>query len=478
MEHLPDDVLLMVMQFVDVPDLLACRLVCKRLGGLALHPDAWRHRHLSSGGGVRQALRLAPCLRRIDVCVSTRSTTEMQCLFVATKCAVPELRIKLCPLFANAVGVVALAIRNQEALGRLRRLLLVYATTTTVANQLNYVEAGPPPGPIRLLFATLASTSGLEWLRLPGGSYTVPIAVSLHRATQSSPKVFSCMHVQETEPFVAFVLAAHAATLEEVELGVGEDGVDMHATTAGRLLAGGAPNLRALSCGLMPGLASVAASAPSLRSVTLYVTPGTQDHVGEAETLLRSAEHLRTVTLHYKVPTGAAAVGHSLVAALTGRNWPSRVQSLSVIDEVQTCRSGRDADYPHVQSLRAVLPSLPDLRHLKLNAVLDALARAVTPASAPALRTLTLLPVPGRRKVCGHAFLHDGAVRALVKNNPELELRILAPRYYCRNCQKCSLGCHGLKEGDGGWQQKSILRYAWKASDKFLWVSCNARVDV
>lgn len=102
MEHLPDDVLAMVMQYVGVEDLLACRLVSKRIGGLALHPDAWRRRRLGFSSAADfdtnfddnrclcPVLRLAPC-----VAVLARYLTHRQLICrpedTSMRCAAEEV---------------------------------------------------------------------------------------------------------------------------------------------------------------------------------------------------------------------------------------------------------------------------------------------------------------------------------------------------------------------------------------------------
>lgn len=75
LDQLPDDVLVHAMQYLDPADLLACRLVCKRIGDVALHREVWRHRqyrHLGAfGPRVKECacpvLLLAPCLHTLAI---------------------------------------------------------------------------------------------------------------------------------------------------------------------------------------------------------------------------------------------------------------------------------------------------------------------------------------------------------------------------------------------------------------------------
>ncbi|XP_052133193.1 uncharacterized protein LOC113213875 [Frankliniella occidentalis] len=138
LDQLPEDILAMAMSRLCVVDVLACRLVCKRLAGLAQHPDVWRHRHLDVDDYSKSArieccrvLRLAPCLREI----STSVTTALSCRHAdlrTTSCAARVLSIavdmggKCGPEEATKAVQV---IKQQEALGRLRAVSLVFWQT-------------------------------------------------------------------------------------------------------------------------------------------------------------------------------------------------------------------------------------------------------------------------------------------------------------------------------------------------------------
>lgn len=89
-----DDSLIAVMQYLDVEDLIACRLVCKRISGLAAHPDVWRHRTLSYANPlVCQVLGLAPCLDILYVELLTSECRESA--YTSTRCAVEERKLLL-----------------------------------------------------------------------------------------------------------------------------------------------------------------------------------------------------------------------------------------------------------------------------------------------------------------------------------------------------------------------------------------------
>ncbi|XP_052119615.1 uncharacterized protein LOC127748784 isoform X2 [Frankliniella occidentalis] len=124
MEQLPDDVLLEVMRCLTVKDLFACRLVCKALGALALHPDVWRYRSFNADEDDNDnqlwqpVLRLAPCLGAL---YATLPPPVWGCLLVCTmtRCAVQKLSLTV---YEGGCMHTAAMIRNQEGLGRLRLL--------------------------------------------------------------------------------------------------------------------------------------------------------------------------------------------------------------------------------------------------------------------------------------------------------------------------------------------------------------------
>lgn len=130
MDALPDEVLLQVLALLDVRQVLAVRLVCRRLRDLAMHADLWRRRSLDTYfhpvGVVKAVLRLAPCLGVLHLSGDT-GLSRCGVLAATTQCAVSHLKLHLLVLehCEDVVHVVAaLVLRNQVALGRLRCLTM------------------------------------------------------------------------------------------------------------------------------------------------------------------------------------------------------------------------------------------------------------------------------------------------------------------------------------------------------------------
>ncbi|XP_026287940.1 uncharacterized protein LOC113213172 [Frankliniella occidentalis] len=430
---LPADVLLGVMQHVDVPDLLACRLVCKRLHGLALQPDAWRHRQLHGNRHTPQALRLAPCLKAWKLHLTSQVSRLPLALCTATKCAVTQLGITITTKHIE-FEVTGRVIRNQAALGRLRRLQLILKN---LHYRIGDVE-------LTKLLATAVLTGGLEKLTIIcfNGKLPSPDTPALLAGPAPSPSV-KTLHFSlspATEPFVSFVLAAHAATLEKVSLGESPCSWSASSSIAAQLA--GMPNLRELTCCLLPGL-QAAAACKSLRHFELLVyrphlnpdDEALRRNLLDAGEFLRRADQLESVRLEYL--SDDVRVGPS-VLSLSPRSRPQR---LVIVDDHYF---EQDSDYPHLQPLLAALPSLTALHHLELNAVvLDGLAGALTPVTAPALRTLKLRPVQGRTP-CAHAYLHSRSMATLLADNPALQVHVHA-RNVCLEvdtCETCRRHCH------------------------------------
>ncbi|XP_052132006.1 uncharacterized protein LOC127751860, partial [Frankliniella occidentalis] len=193
---LPDDVIVMVLQYLPVEYVLACRLVCKRLCDLAFHWDVWRHRSLKDDDYYAGAvLHLAPCLDTLTVTglVPTLAVTT-------TSCAVASLELLLDYASATTAVEYALALRNQESLGRLRKLYL---------DGLEYYST---PGK-DVLVRTVAKCSNLESLEVNGD-----LPLVSHPVVNGPPKPsltnFRCAVNENSASFVNTILAAHAATLE------------------------------------------------------------------------------------------------------------------------------------------------------------------------------------------------------------------------------------------------------------------------
>ncbi|XP_026275523.2 uncharacterized protein LOC113204533 [Frankliniella occidentalis] len=412
MQPLLDDELIMVLQNVDVADLLTCRLVCKRLGGLALHPDVWRHRRLRCSLDPLHAptLRLAPCLGEAMLVLRDGSPTP---LYTETECAMAGLRVFMSGDGKEVLAKALLVVRNQLALGRLRSVSLV----------LDFEEVVD----VHELFDLLASTCELEEIEI-----TIRCVMtarwepnSLAPPPRPSLKRLHCIR-PDTHPFNLFMLKAHAATLEEFHFSPWGEWLPLPSM----------PNLRELEACAFSGMAALA-TCTKLRKAVLNVF-WTDPCGKDAEEFLRRAHQLQSVSLHYTIRERGDAL--DLVLALAGRPGQSRLERLEIHDEHTEC-----ADYPHLPPLLAALPSLTALRHLELNAVVEGLAGSITPATAPALRTLRLTPVAGWKGVCAHAHLHKRSVQTLMADNP-LVVLLMRARHFCLPekypCTTCALGCH------------------------------------
>ncbi|XP_052129884.1 uncharacterized protein LOC127751032 [Frankliniella occidentalis] len=263
MEHLPDDVLAMVMQYLGVHDLLACRLVSKRVGALALHPDAWRHRRLGLGSArdfdinfddnrcLCPVLRLAPCVAVLARYLTRR---HLPCRLAddSMRCAAEEIWINVRKDISSDVFEL---IRRQGELGRLKVI------------SMNLIGDAP----VAAAMEAVLSVKGLKGLkvmtiRLPGRELDeIPAMAtpSLHTL-----KHFDFRLGPESERFVNSILSEHATTIEKVALD-GYLSSDLSLTSTAPLLAT-MTRLRELRCPALPGLEAVAA-CESLRTLRLSV---------------------------------------------------------------------------------------------------------------------------------------------------------------------------------------------------------------
>ncbi|XP_026279618.1 uncharacterized protein LOC113207319 [Frankliniella occidentalis] len=423
MDQLPDDVLVEVMQHLAVPDLFALRLVCKRLRDLALHRDVWRLRTLKEKNPwTCTVLRLAPCLRKMALVLPL----ERCHVPYTTKCAVADLELRV-----NRAGSphAAFVIRNQEALGRLRR----------VSVNIQYASYSG----LTVLLGALASTAGLKKLELPTmdwieRSLMGPVVRHPRPVSTASLEIFRGSPNLAYEPFCSCILTGHSATLQVVYLDVWNVDTSFGASLAP--LMAHMPNLRELHSPLLPGMDALAACA-SLRDVSFELTSATQAVLLAAAEFFRRATRLRDVYLNCEkadsddVP-GVVGVNLALALASSGK---SRVQDLTLYNA-----NVEDAVDCHHQQLLGALPQLPALRYLRLDGPPEAVLAAISPAAAPALRTLVLRPCPEIR--CGHAWLHSDPVRAALTANPLLHIQVFTPSesecVLSKPCETCALGCH------------------------------------
>ncbi|XP_052122570.1 uncharacterized protein LOC127749244 [Frankliniella occidentalis] len=468
MDHLPDDVLLMVLEYVEVEDLLACRLVCKRLAELVLHPQPWRHRwirawtdHAADAEAclICPTLRLAPCVRMLILKLPSETC---QLPFTTTTCAVSILNLEL--LDMTVCTHAAFVIRNQLALGRLKELHVCFPAKVFCVSEISALtEFTPIRFGFSLLLETLAIASGLVTL----STNTLPIYIApdrfiLHHTVPIIPslKHFRSEFLPKSELFIDFVLAGHARTLEVINLGAFWVNRFSKSISTAPLLAG-MPNLRELRC--PPALAGmeVVASCTSLRMVTFHIFPDMPSAViaGAAE-FLRRATQLREVSLVYRPgPTRPDDVGVGLMRDLawSGR---SRVELLSI-------DNGSCKDFPQQQPLLSALPGLPRLQHLRLesSALPEELLLALGPDTTPALQTLELgtnameLERLEGDQWCLHSWLHDihdnCISHTLLKVHPSIKILptddvnfYCSVVHDCSLCTPCASGCHRELSGN------------------------------
>ncbi|XP_026277407.2 uncharacterized protein LOC113205849 [Frankliniella occidentalis] len=434
MEDLPDDVLLALLQYVDAKDVFACRLVCKRLCGLALHPDVWRRRCIEVLSSLHEddcswkcaALGLAPCLGALKVGLPSRTCVARN--LKKTSCEVAKLSLDF---WDDAIADARAPIGRQVRLGRLSHLSLFFFDCHRECGA--FLLKLPVFAPD---LQTLAVSGNLDVGHHMVGADTQ----RFHNVYKAGERLAQLRHFDWrvnglNEGFGSFLMFLFATSLEEVSFSsyLGAPYVNVLSTERSERLAG-MPNLRVLSCPALPGLEAVAACG-SLREVTLYVMRMTHPDYPGAAAFLRGAVQLRKVTLQYRPGADSPAdAGVDLVAAL-GASGRSQVESL-VID------NDRVQDFPQLDPLLSALPSLPALQHLEVDvdAVPGELLQGITPVTAPALRSLRLR-VYSR---CIHAWMHADAIRKFLAMNPCVQLLLLRRPKYCDGgvpCTVCALGC-------------------------------------
>ncbi|XP_026277977.2 uncharacterized protein LOC113206215 isoform X1 [Frankliniella occidentalis] len=421
---LPDDVLLMVLVELNEKDTLACRLVCRRLAALALHPDLWRHYSTCSGTCRCPLLRLAPCLDKMYVVFPVKGCDQWA--FASTRCAAKRLFIYV-KGSSNAVHAAAV-ICKQEMLGRLIDVdVYIEIRSEAVAE-------------VTMLLSMLASTSRLERLRFAAtegllSTTTAPILGAT--VVTSSLKDFECRLSVFSELFVNFILSEHAATLEEVYL---HPSLSSWKFTSTVPLLVSATNLSKLTCCCLPGMeALIACKSLKVLELTVHTESLNRPVVAGVATLLRGAEHLREVSLQYEPAVRSVTdVGAELVLALaSGR---SRVETLIIQNYVSGCGENSPLHQPVVSAL----PSLPALRRLKLAENLDnpdQILLAISPDVAPALQKVEVNLGEG----CAHSWIHGDTVKSVFTLNPTLHVHVSSSKIGCSDgahCQACKLDCH------------------------------------
>ncbi|XP_052122741.1 uncharacterized protein LOC127749282 [Frankliniella occidentalis] len=359
MDHLPDDVLLVVMSHLRTWDLFSCRLVCKRFAPLALHPEVWRHRNLWEPFNrdyvnvlFCPVLRLAPCLD--DLRITLPSPHTCHSLFTGP-CATKRLYIEIRE--PSGAAQAALLIRHQRELGRLKGIHLhLLDEQSGLRPEFSVADTS-------VLFGTVVSTPGLHYLDIsPAGDELLPIKSSprwLHPTIEASMTDFSCPWSPALEHFFNCMLAVHAASLEVVEMR--EYTFEFNSPSTVALLAQ-LPALVELFCSVFPGMEALAECA-TLRHIHLEINPQ-KDHVRAyapaAASFLRRARQLRTLQLKYE---DEGDVGVELITALAS-SGRSGVEVLRI--DYDPC----DIE-AHLPELLGALASLPALRRLIVNVEKD-----------------------------------------------------------------------------------------------------------
>ncbi|XP_026274039.2 uncharacterized protein LOC113203514 [Frankliniella occidentalis] len=441
LRQLPAEILMLVMQHLSVDDLLACRLVCRRLGSLVLQPEVWCRRQLGDDKPCLCAvLCLAPCLDK--VVFSNKVHTKA---FTMTRCAVRHLTLHIKK--GTECAQACVAVLKQELLGRLRSVELeVWHSPEDVA-PLDSGEA--------LLKTLVSCSSGLESLDLHDGlprPYTMrPV---LHGPLRSSLTYFRCEISEASETFVNTVLAGHAASLEEVHLGSGDCKKDTFQ------LFVGVPNLRSLTCLMFPGM-QVLASCQKLRDVSFYADDRIPEPVVRgAAKFFRLARKLRSVSVEFCYSEGDRRRFMELLEALCSSG--ESLEQLSVV-----CP-------PNLPPLLRALPRLPALQLLGVlvTTLIDPLPDGqekerhkflvgITPATAPSLRRLELST--NDTLGCLHEWLHRDAVARVLTANPSLHIHVWGT-HGCnflrwrrqRYCEACAMGCH--REATGNFEEDEERR--------------------
>ncbi|XP_034252067.1 uncharacterized protein LOC117651813 isoform X2 [Thrips palmi] len=405
---LPDDALLAVLAYLPPRQLFSCRLQCRRLRDLCLHPDVWRCVRLDAGDFRflgRAALRLAPCLRELDLVFGVNvqdAVTELS----RTTCVIARLGLVLTG-DEDVVRAVA-AVQRQSSLGGLSGLRLQF-------NGLGERNVYPLSVAVRTLNhlydLTLQNYSG------------VPLLASLGEL-EGSPSLKKLSYTSNTkDSLLEATLQTHAATLEHVHLLTDYVPVSLlkallklRSLTISRYSTEDLSDLKAL---------------PNLTSLHFVGNVS-----ASALKLLRRASRLRSVTVPFCGPHPADPL-LALAASPSAR-----------VLETLCVRSGSPSDSAQVCGhMAAALPQFPTLRALTMESRpvwswrevdFEEFFEAVSPTMAP---RLTRLAVRAPCGVCPHAWLHDSSVQDLLQRNPGLHLRVLF-LCFCQDCSWCLSGCH------------------------------------
>lgn len=270
-----DDVLLAVLSYLNPRELLSCRTVCRRLRGLCLHKDLWRHVVVGSwhksgeAAAPPAALKLAPCLGLVRGGGDIVEPISTLAHFVAgSACVVAGLTLTIWNL--HEIAPATAVILKHAAQGGLKNLSLAIA----------YLEGED----VTTLLKAAYNTHGLERLCIQGKHLP---------DTWCEKEVLPCLselvYVSERmDPFLLLLLKTHAATLEEVFLLGMEEDIPVS-------LLASMPSLRRLQC-------SPSEDMPLLLSLPLQVValqvPSDEPFPEGALKFLGQASQLRSVSFY------------------------------------------------------------------------------------------------------------------------------------------------------------------------------------
>ncbi|XP_034233109.1 uncharacterized protein LOC117640611 isoform X3 [Thrips palmi] len=404
---LPDDALLAVLAFLPPRQLLDCRVLCRRLRDLCLHADLWRRVSLTRWRRRclwRAALRLAPCLRELDLC-DTDDLADAAAEVAATACVVAKLSLNVAS--DRDVAMAATIVEKMSALGGLTGFSLF-------VNDYYYgtvFDLDP-------LLAAVNNVSHLTHLEIQN-EFESAALLSSCADLEGSPSVKRLSYTSSTEDtLLEALLETHASTLEHLHL----DTEHVPVSALKEL-----PKLRSLTCELQPtedvsGLKALPSLASLDFSWEVSGSPGALELLGEAP-------HLRKVSVPCSGPKPSAPL-----VALAASPSARQLESLRILTRSKDVSK-------HVIAALPKFPSLRDLALIVHSRRLEDFLQAVSPATASSLSMLVLFTAG---EVCRHALLHGAAVEGLLGRNPRLHLRVLNSGGCSEeaDCEWCRLGCH------------------------------------
>lgn len=363
LERLPDDVLLEVMQRLGAEDLLACRLVCRTLCRLALHRDAWRSKTLVCDRDEHRTcslLRLAPCLRELQLYLSASENVCDHSVACATACEVTQVTMIL--ESGSGLGYQASQLLIGLATpGRLKtvKVLLATALDRTEATML-FLAILRTPGP------------GLEEITIKGRNIRQPMLKPspVYEGLRSSSLRTFFLNVEGVGEWAQLVLSAHGETLKKVVLATAL--VETEATAAPcNLTLQCLRSVQELTVRLDPRLLTLAEPA-SLQVLYLLVDGReAEEHFAAAGELFLRAANLREVAMlalpEKRLDVRAVLPGHCslLVRGLVRARAQSLVTKLSLVPKI-SCEDSAELPWLLARTLRQVRPWLPALRQLSV----------------------------------------------------------------------------------------------------------------